>query len=111
MDDVRAVMDAVGSERAGLLGVSEGGAMGILFAATHPDRTSALVLLNTFARTFRADDYYVNMTSSIHEQSAVTFYPSIYHKLIIIREYLYPQNRHIAGGHSFNIKNAALSQI
>src|SRR5438132_1669023 len=42
MDDVRAVMDAVGSERAALFGVSEGGAMSMLFAATYPERTRAL---------------------------------------------------------------------
>jgi pimeloyl-ACP methyl ester carboxylesterase len=42
MDDVRAVMDAVGSERAALLGASEGGAMSILFAATYPKATSSL---------------------------------------------------------------------
>ncbi len=42
MDDVRAVMDAVGSERAALLGLSEGGPMSILFAATYPDRVWAL---------------------------------------------------------------------
>jgi pimeloyl-ACP methyl ester carboxylesterase len=50
MDDVRAVMDAAGSERAALLTLSEGGPMGIVFAATHPDRTSKLILWNTFAR-------------------------------------------------------------
>jgi class 3 adenylate cyclase len=50
MDDVRAVMDAVGSERAALLGVSEGGPMSILFAATYPERVSALVLYASFAR-------------------------------------------------------------
>src|SRR5204863_6336368 len=44
MDDVRAVMDAAGSERAALLGLSEGGPMSVLFAATYPDRTRALVL-------------------------------------------------------------------
>jgi len=44
MDDVRAVMDAVGSERAALVGVSEGAAMSILFGATYPERTSALVV-------------------------------------------------------------------
>jgi class 3 adenylate cyclase len=49
MDDVRAVMDAVGSERAALVGESEGGAMSILFAATHPDRTSALVVYGATA--------------------------------------------------------------
>ena len=49
MDDVRAVMDAVDSERAAVLGVSEGGAMSVLFAATYPDRTTALVLYGAFA--------------------------------------------------------------
>ena len=51
MDDVRAVMDAAGSERAALLGVSEGGPLSSLFAATYPERTAALVLYGTFART------------------------------------------------------------
>ena len=49
MDDVRAVMDAVGSERAALFGISEGGAMSMLFAATYPERTQALVLYGTYA--------------------------------------------------------------
>jgi len=49
MDDVRAVMDAVGSERAALFGLSEGGPMSALFAATHPERTAALVLCGSFA--------------------------------------------------------------
>ncbi len=49
MDDVRAVMDAVGSERAALLGISEGGPMSLLFAATHPDRTLALTLYGSYA--------------------------------------------------------------
>ena len=44
MDDVRAVLDAVGSERAALMGVSEGGPMSMLFAATYPERTQALLL-------------------------------------------------------------------
>src|ERR1700680_3632987 len=44
MDDVRAVMDAAGSQQAALLGFSEGGPMCILFAATYPERTTALVL-------------------------------------------------------------------
>jgi hypothetical protein len=57
MDDVRAVMDAVGSERAALLGVSEGGPMVSLFAATYPERTSALVAMGTFARGTPAPDY------------------------------------------------------
>jgi class 3 adenylate cyclase len=48
MDDIRAVMDAVGSERAALLGYSEGGAMSALYAAAHPARTSALVMYETW---------------------------------------------------------------
>ncbi len=50
MDDVRAVMDAAGSERAALFGVSEGGPMSVLFAATYPRRTSALILYGSMAR-------------------------------------------------------------
>jgi pimeloyl-ACP methyl ester carboxylesterase len=49
MDDVRAVMDAAGSERAAILGVSEGGAMSTVFAATYPERTSMLILYGAFA--------------------------------------------------------------
>jgi class 3 adenylate cyclase len=49
MDDVRAVMDAVGSGRAALFGISEGGAMSMLFAATYPERTHALALYATYA--------------------------------------------------------------
>ena len=54
MDDVRAVMDAVGSERAALFGVSEGGSMSILFAATYPQRVSALVLYGSIAKGWNA---------------------------------------------------------
>jgi pimeloyl-ACP methyl ester carboxylesterase len=58
MDDVRAVMDAAGSERAVVFGVSEGGPMSILFAATYPARTIALVLYGTVADfTARQQDY------------------------------------------------------
>ena len=57
MDDVRGVMDAVGSERATILGVSEGGPLSALFAATYPKRTTALVLCNSFARLAWAADY------------------------------------------------------
>src|SRR6266403_4324495 len=61
MDDVRAVMDAAGSERAALLGVSEGGPMCLMFAAAYPARTSALILYGTFARALRAPDYPIGM--------------------------------------------------
>jgi class 3 adenylate cyclase/pimeloyl-ACP methyl ester carboxylesterase len=57
MDDVRAVMDAAGSERAALFGVSEGGPMCALFAATYPERTSALVLYGSYAKRLRDPDY------------------------------------------------------
>jgi pimeloyl-ACP methyl ester carboxylesterase len=57
MDDVRAVLDAVGVERAALLGHSEGGPMCLLYAATFPERTAALVLIGTYARRLVADDY------------------------------------------------------
>ena len=57
MDDVRAVMDAVNSERAALFGVSEGGNMSALFAATYPDRTIALILFGCYARGTWAPDY------------------------------------------------------
>jgi class 3 adenylate cyclase len=57
MDDVLAVMDAAGSKRAAICGTLEGGPMAALFAATHPDRASALVLYATFARATWAPDY------------------------------------------------------
>ena len=65
MDDVRAVMDAVGSERAVVLGHSEGGAMSALFAATYPERTEALVLMGTFARTMQGPDYPIGITEGM----------------------------------------------
>jgi hypothetical protein len=57
MDDVRAVMDAVNSEHAILLGVSEGGPMCSLFAATYPERTEALIMIGSYARRLRDIDY------------------------------------------------------
>jgi class 3 adenylate cyclase/esterase/lipase len=57
MDDVRAVMDAVGSERAAVIGISEGGPMSALFAATYPDRAWALVLWGAMAKQTRTPDY------------------------------------------------------
>ena len=57
MDDVRAVMDAVGSRRAAFYGLSEGAALSILFAATYPERTAALVLRSCSPRTLWAPDF------------------------------------------------------
>jgi pimeloyl-ACP methyl ester carboxylesterase len=58
MDDVRAVMDDIGSQRAVIVGFSEGGAMSVLFAATYPERVAQLVLFGGFAvsPTFRSND-------------------------------------------------------
>jgi pimeloyl-ACP methyl ester carboxylesterase/class 3 adenylate cyclase len=57
MDDVRAVMDAVGSRRAAIVGVSEGGPMTALFSATYPERVAAAVLYGTYPSTLIRDDY------------------------------------------------------
>lgn len=57
IDDVRAVMDAAGSERAALLGISEGASLCMLFAATLPQRTRALVIFGGFAKRVRSADY------------------------------------------------------
>jgi len=57
MDDVRAVMDAAGSKRAALFGFSEGGNLSVLFAATYPERTVALVTFGIFAKRLRTPDY------------------------------------------------------
>ncbi len=72
MDDVRAVMDAVGSERAVILGVSEGGAMSTLFAASHPERARALVLMGAFARTMHAPDYPIGLGDADFQRRLAT---------------------------------------
>ena len=56
-DDIRAVMDAAGSERAFIFGSSEGGSMACVFAATYPERTNGLILWGTQATWIRTDDY------------------------------------------------------
>jgi serine/threonine protein kinase/DNA-binding winged helix-turn-helix (wHTH) protein/class 3 adenylate cyclase len=68
MDDVRAVMEAVGSERAVLCGVSEGGPMSCLFSATYPEKTSALVMIGSYARRLWAEDYPWGPTEAQREQ-------------------------------------------
>ena len=57
MDDVRAIMDAGGPELTALLGLSERGPMSIVFAATYPQRTSALILYGSYARIAWAPDH------------------------------------------------------
>ncbi len=67
MDDVRIVMDAVGSKRAAVFGISEGGPMSALFAATYPERTAALILYGTFARSAWAEDHPWGRTAAEHQ--------------------------------------------
>jgi len=61
-DDIRAVMDAAGSERATIVGVGDSGPLACLFAATQPHRTASLVLVNTGAKLTRAADYPMGLT-------------------------------------------------
>jgi pimeloyl-ACP methyl ester carboxylesterase len=68
MDDVRAVMDAMGSTRASFYGGSEGAAMCLLFAATYPERTAALVLGSAYPRSMWAPDYPWGRTEEQHRQ-------------------------------------------
>jgi pimeloyl-ACP methyl ester carboxylesterase/DNA-binding CsgD family transcriptional regulator len=57
MDDIRAVMDGVASKRAAILGVSEGGTLGMTFAHAHPERAQALILYGSWARRMAGPDY------------------------------------------------------
>jgi len=76
VDDVRAVMDAVGSDRAALFGQSEGGPMSVLFAATHPERVSALVLYGAMSRTTEAPDYpWASPAAALRESAAAFIAP------------------------------------
>ena len=68
LDDVRAVMEAAGSERAVLLGVSEGGPLCTLFAATYPEKTDALIMIGSYARRLADADYPWGLSREAHEQ-------------------------------------------
>ncbi len=67
-DDMRAVLDAVGSERTAIMAWLDGGPMAMLFAATYPERTAALVLAHTAAKYVRADDYPHGFPPEVAEQ-------------------------------------------
>jgi pimeloyl-ACP methyl ester carboxylesterase len=67
MDDVRAVMEAVGSDFAAVFGVSEGGPMSLLFAATYPERVTALAVFGSGARFVRGPDYPVGPSREVME--------------------------------------------
>jgi pimeloyl-ACP methyl ester carboxylesterase len=75
MDDVGAVMDACTIKQAALVAKGSGGPMGLLFAATHPERVSALVLINSYARLSRADDYPMGIPVETHEYLLRDRYP------------------------------------
>ncbi len=69
LEDLGAVMDAVHSERAVLVGCSGGGPLSVLFAATYPDRVSSLVLVNSYARFSRAPEFRIGMPPELVEQA------------------------------------------
>ena len=73
MDDVRAVLEAAGSSRAALFGISEGGPMSALFAATYPARTSALVMYGTYAKWIRDAEYPWAPTREDHEAAFAAY--------------------------------------
>ena len=73
MDDLRAVMDAAGLERAALFGMSEGGPMTILFAASHPGRVTSLVLYGTWARLIEAPEYEEGLPQGLLHETASVF--------------------------------------
>lgn len=68
MDDVRAVLEAAGSRRAVLMGVSEGGPLCSLFAATYPESTAGLIMIGSYARRLRDADYPWGPTRADHER-------------------------------------------
>lgn len=73
MDDVRAVLDAVGSTRCALMGISEGGPMCALFAATYPERAAALIMCGSYASWIRDAENPWAMTREQHEEAAAAF--------------------------------------
>ena len=68
MDDVRAVLDAADADQAAIIGDTEGGPVAIVFAATFPERVSSLVLVNSFARWQRAEDYPIGIPPEPYER-------------------------------------------
>lgn len=72
MDDMRAVLDAVGSERAAFFGISEGGPLAVLFAATYPERTKALILCGAEVKEEKAEDWPWGDTRAEFEESMAT---------------------------------------
>jgi pimeloyl-ACP methyl ester carboxylesterase len=77
MDDVGAVMDACEMPQAAVLAKGSGAAVGLLFAASHPERVSALTLVNGFARLARADDYPMGIPMARGEDLLRDIYPPV----------------------------------
>jgi len=73
MDDIGAVMDAAGSQRAALLGYSEGGALALVFAASHPQRISGVIAYASFARILRSPDYRMGFPEGAISEWLATF--------------------------------------
>lgn len=73
MDDIRAVIDAVGADQPAILGDTEGGLVAMVFTATFPERVSALALVNASARWQRADDYPIGMPSNAYKKLIAQF--------------------------------------
>jgi pimeloyl-ACP methyl ester carboxylesterase len=89
MDDVRAVLDELGSERAVLLGVSEGGPLSILYAATYPERTRALVLCGGEVKEELTDDWPWGESTREQHQAAMARLPEIWGSGAMI-DYIWP---------------------
>ena len=75
MHDVDAVMDACGIERAAIVAKGSAGAMGLMFAASHPERVSSLVLVNSYAKLTASDDYPIGTSPADTEYSLRELYP------------------------------------
>lgn len=86
MDDLHAVMDAVGVKRAALCGVSEGGPMACLFAATYPERTRALILYGTYVKWLRDPDF-PNLPSRAEHEHVMQLYETRWGKPFGVREF------------------------
>jgi class 3 adenylate cyclase len=78
MDDIRAILDDVGSERAALLGTSEGGPLSILFAASHPERAQALILCGAEVMEEKAEDWPWGEATREEHQAAMTRVPEVW---------------------------------
>ena len=110
MDDLRAVMDDARSERAALFGVDTGGMMSVVFAATYPERTAALVLTGTAARTLWAPDHPWGPTDGEYRRSLAEEerrWGSEEHGLEIMRRYSPSLDAHVAAEWAAYLRQSA----